>query len=112
MKVKLNFLRTVAGILCMSIMVSQFAVITSFFETPKTEQKADKESDSTQIEQFKPQTIAPNYDFSFEAIVPVFVSNVPNFVFLENTRIKSSLPSFINTYLANLFEHHIAINAP
>ncbi len=109
MKVKLNFLRTVAGILCMSIMVSQFAVITSFFETTKTAQKAEKE---TQVEQFKPQTIAPNYDFSFEAIIPVFVSNFVAIIYLENKSIKSSLPSFINMYLANLFEHHIAINAP
>ncbi len=112
MKVKVNFLRSIAGILCMSIMLSQFAVVASFFELPKFEQKAEKDTDKTQIEQFKPQTIAPNYDFSFEAIIPVFISQVSTLIYIESAITKSALPSFINTYLANLFEHHIAINAP
>jgi hypothetical protein len=108
MNFKTYLIRAISGLLCMSIMVSQFAVISSFFEN----QKAEKKTEQTHIEQFKPQAIAPNYDFSFEAIIPEFVSQFSTVFFIETSANKSVLPSFINTYLANLFEHHIAINAP
>jgi hypothetical protein len=108
MNFKTSLLRAISGILCMSIMISQFAVISSFFEVHQEKNKTEQ----TQVEQFKPQAIAPNYDFSFEAIIPEFISNFCAVFFLETSANKSELPSFINTYLANLFEHHIAINAP
>jgi hypothetical protein len=108
MNFKPSVLRAISGLLCFSIIVSQFAVISSFFKVQKVESKTEQ----THIEQFKPQAVAPNYDFSFEAIIPDFTSYVITVFYIETSDSKSVLPSFINTYLANLFEHHIAINAP
>jgi hypothetical protein len=108
MNFKSSLLRTISGLLCMSIMVSQFAVISCIFENHKPESKTEQ----THIEQFKPQAVAPNYDFSFEAIIPEFLTQFITVFFNESLANKSVLPNFINTYLANLFEHHIAINAP
>jgi hypothetical protein len=108
MNLKTFFFRLVAGILCVSIMLSQFTA----FSTETKSEKKDNNSENTQIEQFNPQSVSPNYDFSFEAIVPEFLPQLYTVYISSKSENTVQFPNFINTYFANLFEHHIAINAP
>lgn len=72
----------------------------------------DTDDDRPVFKQLTHETVVPHYDFSFGEISKFFQENFTCFFPDVCTVAASSFPSPVNTYMAKLLEHHIAINAP
>lgn len=89
------------------VFTTQVSAIMDYDVVVSTE---ETENEQPVLKQLSPETVVPNYVFSFGEIL--FQQNFV-FQFIETeVETASWISAPINAYLAKLLEHHIAINAP
>ncbi len=84
-----------------------------------TQQKATTEDDSAPDEgaaasfgEWTSDVVVPSHAFSFNNNLLVVPAPEFNFIFSETVAYKISKPLYRHSYFEQLYEHHIAINAP
>ncbi|MCD8538752.1 MAG: hypothetical protein LRY55_02565 [Leadbetterella sp.] len=81
-------------------------------DIPVISSEQDTDDDRPVFKQLTHETVVPHYDFSFGEISGFFRENFTVFFPEVRTVAASCFSSPVNTYMAKLLEHHIAINAP
>jgi hypothetical protein len=104
MKVQNYILRLLSVLMLFCVFTTQQATAMEKEVEPSTEQPVFKELSHV--------TVVPHYDFSFGAY-DVFFS-VPAYIAFSETNQDSgqAFSQPVNSYMAKLLEHQIAINAP
>lgn len=111
MKVKQHIFRVLSLIMLLCVFTTQVSA-WAVQENYVISSGQDTEDDRPVFKQLTPETVVPHYNFSFGEVHKFFPENFT--CFFPESRIGGTwcYSTPVNTYMAKLFEHHIAINAP
>lgn len=111
MKMKQHIFRVLSLLMLICVFTTQVSA-WSVQESYACASQQDTDDDRPVFKQLTHETVVPHYDFSFGEIHKFFQENFTFFFPESRTAVLSTFPSPVNTYMAKLLEHHIAINAP
>lgn len=111
MKMKQHTFRVLSLLMLFCVFTTQVSA-WSAQEGYVTSAEQDTDDDRPVFKQLTHETVVPHYDFSFGEISGFFRESFTCFIPETCRAIASCFSSPVNTYMAKLLEHHIAINAP
>lgn len=111
MKFKKHIFRVLSLLMLFCVFTTQVSA-WSVQEKCVTSSDQDTDNDRPVFKQLTHETVMPHYDFSFGEINKFFQESFICFFPEDAATAASCIPSPVNTYMAKLLEHHIAINAP
>ncbi len=112
MKVKRHIFRVLSLLMLFCVFTTQVSAWSVQESYAATSSQQDTEDDRPVFKQLSHETVVPHYNFSFGEISKFFQENFTCFFPEARTVTASCFSSPVNTYMAKLLEHHIAINAP
>lgn len=112
MKIKRHIFRVLSVLMLFCVFTTQVSAWTVQEQCVTASDQDSSDHDRPVFKQLTHETVVPHYAFSFGEIHKFFQENL-TFLFPESeTAAVSCFPLPVNTYMAKLLEHHIAINAP